>query len=448
MNIASTISKLISPTLFRLMGIDIFHYRKFLMDAATWTAQERSAWRLERLGDIIEHCWNHVPFYHELWSDHGIKIRRPRSFDELELFPIINRDMFREHRERIIAANINKIPYKTDSTGGTTGSPLKYYHDLSLHALRYGFVLIGLHFSGYNYGDEVCFIAGGSILPGKSSIRNRCRNWLERGHGISCVGMNINVAKGCHKMIERHQPLFLQGYPSMIAEFCNIMNQENIPAYKSLKAVITTAEMLYPHYRKQIEDTLGVPVFDHYGCNDGGLLSYECERHNGFHYNDLESIANVVAPDESGIGKLVITNLWNRSMPFIRYENGDLVSLGQEPCRCGRIYPLIRNVIGRSGDILRFSNGRTLGAPGLTLIFKELPIEGWQVVQTGQDKLEVRIKAKQNLQIDLEAYIRKIICHHLESDIDISIIYVTQLAVTKHGKLKPVFVEMADIKKD
>jgi len=442
MNISATISKLISPTIFRLMGIDIFRCNKWLIETERWTLEERNKWRLDRLGDIIEHCWNHVPFYQKLWREHSIKVRRPQSLDDLKLFPVVSRDVFREHREQTIADNLRLFPHKEDSTGGTTGSPLKYYHDLSLHALRYGFVLIGWQFAGYNYGDEVCFIAGGSIISEKRTFRNRCRTWLERGHGVSCVGMNNDVASLCHKMIEKHKPTIIHGYPSMIAEYCNIRKQHNIPAYQNLKSVITTAEMLHPHYRKQIEDSLGVPVFDHYGFNDGGLLSYECQLHKGYHYNDMESILEIVEPDEHGIGRLITTNLWNHSMPFIRYENGDIAALETNSCACGRIYPLIRNVIGRSGDILRFANGKTLGAPGLTLIFKDIPIDAWQVVQTGINNIEIRIKSKHKLKPEHVDYITEVIHRHLDLHVEIKFLYVKDLALTPRGKLKPVFIEM------
>jgi phenylacetate-CoA ligase len=360
MKIATAISKRISPTLFRIMDIDIFGYSQWLEEAEKWTNLERNEWRLRRLGDLLEHCWDHVPFYRELWSDHGVKIRRPGNFDELEAFPIVDRDTFREHRDRIIADNLKMIPHKNDATGGTTGSPLKYKHDLALHALRYGFGLICWHFMGYNYGDDVCTIAGGSLLPGKSSMRNRIRTWLERGHGVSCVGMNQHIAEACYDMIQRYQPVIIQGYPSMISEFCDIIKKENF-SFGNLKAVVTTAEMLYPHYRRRIEETLCVPVFDHYGCNDGGVVSFECELHKGFHYNDLESVIEVISPDASGIGPIAITNLWNRSMPFIRYENGDQIALAQDQCTCGRVYPLISSVYGRTGDLLKFDNGRSLG---------------------------------------------------------------------------------------
>lgn len=444
MKIASEISKRISPVLFRVAGIDIFRCRRWIEQTENWTCKERNEWRLQKLAALIEHCWDNVPFYRELWSDYGVKIKMPREIDELQAFPIVTRDMYRENRERIIADNLKAIPHKDDATGGTTGAPLKYKHDLSLHALRYGFSLIGWDFAGYKYGDEVCVISGGALIPGQRSLRNRVRTWLERGHGVSCVGMNEDVALACYDMIEKYNPVVIHGYPSMISEFCDIMRgkKKRLYAFGNLKAVITTAEVLYPQYRKLIEDTLRVPVFDHYGCNDGGLASFECELHNGFHYNDLESIIEVKSPDESGIGPLVITNLWNRSMPFIRYENGDQVSLGTRPCPCGRIYPLIQNVHGRTGDVLRFSNGKSLGAPGLTLIFKRFPIDGWQVVQTGSNRIEIRIKSKNKLDENDEKYIYRVIYQHVPSDVVIDILYKNQLATTRLGKLKPVFVDM------
>jgi phenylacetate-CoA ligase len=347
--------------------------------------------------------------------------------------------MFREHRNRIIADNLQAIPHKDEATGGTTGSPLKYKQDLSAHALRYACALHWWSSIGYTFGDDICGIMGGSLLPGQSSLKSRLRRRVCCIHGVSCVGMNQNVAKACCDLIQRYKPTILYGYPSMAAEFCDCVKERNA-VFGSIRAVVTTAEMLLPQYRSKIEKSLGVPVFDSYGCNDGGVLSLECELHQGFHYNDLESVIEAESPDASGVGRCAITNLWNRSMPFVRYENGDLIALGESKCPCGRVYPLIRSVDGRTGDILRFANGRSLSPPGLTLIFKEFPIDAWQVVQTGPAALEIRIKANNRLDAEKEEYIRKVIWQHLDLNVAINIRYLEKLATTPQGKLRPVFV--------
>jgi phenylacetate-CoA ligase len=444
MSIASHVSKIIAPALFKIAGIDIFGYWKWLKETELWTLQQRSEWRLKQLGELLEHCWDNVPFYKEFWSDHGVKIRNPRCFEELNAFPTVNRDLFREHRDRIIAANLGAIPHKNEATGGSTGSPLQYKQDLSAHALRYAFAWHWYRsIIGFTFGDDTCVIAGGSLLPGQSSVRGRIRNWIRRSHGVSCVSMNQRVANACYEIIRRYKPSVIYGYPSMIAEFCDYLKDKD-GAFGNLKAVVTSAEMLLPHYRSRIETTLGVPVFNSYGCNDGGVLSLECELHQGLHYNDLESIVEVESPDDSGVGRCAITNLWNRSMPFVRYENGDLIALSESKCPCGRAYPLIRSVDGRTGDVLRFANGATLGPPGLTLIFKGFPIDAWQVVQTGPSALEIRIKAKERLGAEKEDYIGRVIRHQLELHVAITIRYMEQLATTPQGKLRPVFVATSD----
>lgn len=443
MSLASYIGKILGPMAFKIAGIDIFGYWKWLKESEQWTPQQRNEWRVKRLGDILEHCWNNVPFYRELWSDHGVRIRRPRELAELEAFPIVGRDLFREQRQRIIAGNVRSIPHKNVATGGTTGSPLQYKQDFPAEALRCAFAWNGWRSFGFRFGENVCSIMGGSLQPGSASLRGRVRSWLIRYHGVSCLSMNEHVARATYEIIRRHKATVIYGYPSMVAEFCDYVKEKDA-AFRSLKAVVTTAEMLLPHYRQKIEKTLGAPVFDNYGCNDGGVLSFECELHQGLHYNDLESIIEVPSPDQSGVGLCAITNLWNRSMPFIRYENGDLIALGEGKCPCGRVYPMIQSVDGRTGDILRFANGRSLGPPGLTLIFKHFPIDGWQVVQMGPDALEVRIKATDRLSADQEDYIRKVIWQHLDLKVAIDIRYPEKLATTPLGKLRPVLIATRD----
>lgn len=443
MKIASQVSKVLAPTLFKIAGSDIFGVWRWLEQTEAWDRQRRDEWRLQRLGDLLEHCWDNVPFYREFWSDHGVTIRRPRSFDELKAFPTVSRDLFREQRRRIVADNLRTIPHKNESTGGTTGTPLQYKQDFAAHALRYAFAWYWWSSIGYRFGDNVCSIMGGALQPGSASLASRVRRWISRYHGVSCLSMNRQVAEATYHIIRRYEPSIIYGYPSMIAEFCEYVKEQD-SAFGSLKAVVTTAEMLLPHYRQKIERTLGAPVFNNYGCNDGGMLSLECELHHGLHYNDLESIIEVPSPDHSGVGLCAITNLWNRSMPFVRYENGDLIALGEAKCPCGRVQPLIRSVDGRTGDILRFANGRSLSPPGLTLIFKEFPIDAWQVVQTGPAALEIRIKAKERLDAEKEQYIGKVLRRHLDLDVAINIRYLDQLATTSRGKLRPVFVATGD----
>ena len=255
--------------------------------------------------------------------------------------------------------------------------------------------------------------------------------------------MDRQIAIEYHQRLCRHGTKYLYGYPSAIYLFSKYLADEGL-SIPSLKAVVTTAEMLQPQYRQGIERNLECRVFDNFGCNDGGLESYECNQHKGFHYNDLQSVLEVDSLKNNGEGRLLITNLWNKSTPFIRYENGDIVAVDNgKLCLCGSAFPLISSIQGRTADILTFSNGRSIAGPALTLIFREMKIDDWQVVQTDLNQLEVRIRCSSGLKPEYSDHIQGILRHYLTDEVRIVIRQVEKLEKTKGGKLKPIWSEVA-----
>jgi phenylacetate-CoA ligase len=112
-----------------------------------------------------------------------------------------------------------------------------------------------------------------------------------------------------------------------------------------LRSVITSAEMLYPEQRAAIEAAFECPVFDNYGCNDGGAWGAECAKHTGFHQDVERAFIEVVD------GRMVATDLWNTAFPFIRYENGDAGGWRTGSCDCGRSSPRF-SISGRTADLI------------------------------------------------------------------------------------------------
>ncbi len=162
---------------------------------------------------------------------------------------------------------------------------------------------------------------------------------------MNCFVNDINVFK----------PAIIRGYPSSLFILSNHIEEND--AIKALpKSIITTAEVLLPKYREKIESIFRCPVFDEYGCNDGGLISYECKEHHGFHYAAERAIVEIEVGEDSpwprGYGEVLLTDLFNFSMPFIRYSNSDIAKLSSSSCICGRGLPVIEKVHGRSGDII------------------------------------------------------------------------------------------------
>ena len=423
--------------------LDIFGQWRWLQEANRWTPEQRAAWRLQRLGDILEFAWNEVPFYREFWGDHGVSFSRPKDLSDLERYPVLTKQLFRENSSRIRPAKVDAIRHMTKSTGGSTSVPVGYLLDLEQWSMMEAFHLWGWAQAGYEVGDPVGVIAGGSLVPKRMAWKSRLRSFAQRRLFLYGVAMDQEMARDYHGRLTRYGAQFLYGYPSVMYLFAKNLHDLGL-TLPGLKAVVTTAEMLLPQYRKGIEEWLGCPVFNDYGSNDGGTESYECRLHQGFHYNDLQSILETDHSGASGAeGALLITNLWNRSTPFIRYENGDIAKLSNQRCACGAAFPLIASVQGRTTDIISFSNGRSLSGPALTLIFGKMAIDGWQIVQTGGMAMEVRLCGTGELVRQYGDEITTILRHHLSEGVQLSIKQVATLTLTQGGKLKPVINEFA-----
>jgi phenylacetate-CoA ligase len=424
-------------------GLPVFHHLGWLRQTDSWSSEVRAQWRLQRLSTILEFAWNHVPFYREFWGDHGVSYRPLKQAEELRAYPVVTKEIFRANYERFRPDNLKSIRFQEKHSGGTTGEPVHYLQDLDQWAFMQAFHLYGWSLAGYELGDAVGVIAGGSLVPERISPKAKLRSFIERRLFLFGVHMDPGLAREYHERLVEFGAEFLYGYPSVISVFSHHLRQQKL-SLPGLRAVITTAEMLQPRYRVTIEKNLGCPVFNNLGCNDGGFESFECKLHRGLHYNDCQSLLEVQDGPAGAPGPLLITNLWNRSTPFIRYANGDLVELGESTCPCGCRFPVISTIEGRTADLLTFSNGRSIAGPALTLIFGEMDIQGWQIVKTQPNTLEVRISCSEEIRESYKAHILRVLGEHLGSTVEVRIKRVDKLTVTRAGKLKPVWSEVPD----
>lgn len=424
---------------YRAYGLDVFRRYAWLKETESWSPEERQKWKLERLNSILHFTWENVPFYRDFWSAHGVRQATLRHIDELKAYPILRKETFRNHWEKIRPREVNRIPHICKNSGGTTGKPVHYLLDREQWAVMQAFQLWGWARAGYSFGDPVGVLTGGSLMPKQITLFERTRTFIERRLFLFGVQMDAELARQYRQQLEAFGAEYLYGYPSILYMFAKHLMEQHL-RLPGIKAVVVTAEMLQPHYRSGIESAFNCKVFDDYGCNDGGLESFECKFHRGFHYNDLQSILELENRDGNSSGTLLITNLWNRSTPFIRYENGDKISLRESECECGAKFPVIRNVEGRTADILKFENGQCFVCP--PHLFGDMHIDGWQVVQTGPLKVEVRLAQKGRIDRNYILRVEKVMRHHLDASIKVEVKHVDKLAVTQGGKLKPVWSEV------
>jgi phenylacetate-CoA ligase len=353
--------------------------------------------QLEKLNTLIEFCWQQVPYLEKCWREAGLKRRPLGSVRELEYFPILTKGE--------ITANyleMTSLPWRGRSlvktTGGTTGDPFRFEYTMESYARRTASMWRGYEWAGAGLGARTAYLWGS---PTPKEFRKRVKegayHWAFNRRVWDANSMlKERDIEAYARAMDRYRPDVLVGFVRPVLAMARWIAQTGHKA-KGLRSVVTGAEALYESERREIEGAFGCPVFNTYGCREFMLIAAECERHAGLHINADHLVVELV--DSAGReameepGDVIITDLHNFAMPFVRYRNGDrATAMRGSACACGRGLPLLQSVEGRILDMILTPDGRHV--PGEFFVYVMLgrtAISRYQVVQVANDALEVRI---------------------------------------------------------
>lgn len=356
----------------------------------------------KQLRKMVNFAYNNVPYYHKLFLKLKLTPSDINGVEDLEKMPILTKEIIKNNWEDFKPINLGEMKFYTNSTGGSTGTPFRYrllkYDRFLSGAMLYK----GWGYAGYELGDRMVFLAGASLDVGlKSNLITKVHEIARNIRKLSSFDMSEEEMGSYSKIIESFKPKFIRGYASSLYLFSKWI-QKNDFSIHTPSAIFTTAEKLHPHMRKAIEDVFDCKVYDGYGLNDGGVGAYECSEHSGLHIDTERSIMEVVDKDDhqldEGEGRILATTLHNYAMPFMRYDTGDVGHIISESCNCGRGYKLLKELVGRSVDILITPEGKNVHGWFFLYIFWEHceGIKEYQVVQESLNNIIIKLVPEDN----------------------------------------------------
>jgi phenylacetate-CoA ligase len=181
---------------------------------------------------------------------------------------------------------------------------------------------------------------------------------------ISLWEINSESAENIFRRIEAFHPKFVMGYTSSLAAIADELLRRDLKLSRPVEGVITIAETLTPDRKRLIEKYFKAPIINRYGLREFGSWSAQScrESPDRFHINTELVVCEVLRPDGTPCaagetGRVVLTDLHNFARPFIRYDTGDLAVAINEQCSCGRGFPMLGRIEGRSLDCLRTPSG-------------------------------------------------------------------------------------------
>ncbi len=417
-----------------IKGTGVYKWLDTLMLEQMLHPPEMEEIQSRRLRDIIVHARHHSPYYRKLFEEHGIKIDDDFNISQLKDLPLLRREDLQNNYKNILCDDAGEI--YPNSSGGSTGNPVNFYQDESYKSFSQAANLLFLNWMGIRSGDKSAAIWGADRDFKDLSLRGRFWIKFDRGKALNAFSMSDEQIKIFLGEMNRFRPKLIYGYASalyLVAKFIN--NTE--PLKFVPVAVRSSAEMLHDFQRREIEKALGTRVFNFYGSREINNLSGECSVHEGMHILASGRIVEIVddkgRPVADGIGgQIAVTDLTNFAFPFVRYLNGDMAVKSTSRCSCGRGYPLIEKIQGRTSDVI-VVDGQFIHGEFFTHLFYNRPeVIQFQLIQEDPKRLRLLIVTREenpNLD-DIISSIRK----KVGGEVRIEMEFTDHISPTASGK--------------
>lgn len=354
-----------------------------------------AARQAERLNAVVRHAAVASPFHRLRLDAAGIDPGGVRSISDLRALPLLTKADVRGHLEEILATTCRRRDLVPAKTGGSTGTPLQVYCDRRGIELRQGAALLADTWSGWRLGQPIAAVWGNP--PRIRTLRNRLRRALkDRILYLDTMCLNEAAVREFVAGWRRLRPGLLYGHAHSLYLLAGMLDE--MGEVLRPRGVVATSMMLMQPEREVIERVFALPVTDRYGCEEVSLIACECEQHAGLHINAEHVAIEVLRDDGTSCapgeeGRIVVTEFINLGMPMLRYEVGDRGVLADQLCSCGRPYPLLRTVTGRTADFLVAADGsRVAGISLIEITLTRYPgIAQLQVVQEEVGRIDLNV---------------------------------------------------------
>ena len=445
----------IARNIFRLqeqiLGRPSFPILAELLKSERWSPAQIQTLQLERLRTTVQSAYEHTGYWKELMDAQGICADEIKSLSDLHRFPLLDKDNLRQRREEMVWKDEGKR-VQLVRTSGSTNEALEFYTSSTREAHINAGRMRGHEWVGVRRGEKELYYWGSPIELNKQDRIKRVRDWLINDGLTNGFEVTPERLKGYFEQWLCWRPKCIFGYPSTLVLTVTIAESMGLELKKirdrGLSVIVTTSEMLSDVDRQLISDGFGVPVYDSYGLREAGLIGHECEQ-GTMHCMDEQVILETVNPETleptDGEGELVVTNIVGPAFPVIRYRTGDIVTLSDEPCSCGRTLSSIKVSGGRAVEFVVTKAGKWV--VGYSFIYIARSVKGivkFQVLQEKIGEIQIRLVVDENFPADGIEQVKTAAAKRLGGDDAVLVEIVDDIKPARSGKYRPVISKVAE----
>lgn len=421
----------------RMKGIPIGDASRTLTSVRTLVGdsflqhQERAKW------SILNHHQQNTSWY--------TKVTGQDKLTAWEEVPILTKDHFQRAHDTLMSHGYSSKNAYLNNTSGSTGKPFHFAKDKFCHAMTWAYIISCYEKLGLIYGKSLQARFFGIPLTKKGYWKERLKDFFSSRVRFPVFDLSDDVLRAYLSRFRNAKFEYVYGYTSSLVLFAEYVIRQNVVLKQlcpSLKWCIVTSEVCSPQDRNVLERAFGVKVVNEYGAAELDIVAFE-DKDGDWLLNEENLYIEIIGEDGKPVkdgqpGQIVVTSLYNKAMPFIRYNLGDIVSL--HPGRKG-IHRCIKTMEGRTNDVATLPSGKK--SPGLTFYYisKSLLEKGgflkeFTIKQIAPDHFHFEYVASDIINAEQQAQIAKMMDLYLEPGLKATFERREKIERTGAGKFK------------
>lgn len=370
-----------------------------------------------------------IPYVFRLFEEGYFPLN---SLDDFQSVPYLKKDDVRLQPGYFINSEAKDIKYI--ETSGTSGK------GLSFPVTKASEKIMWAHFDFYRsmYGITTktwCgYFSGRDIVPIHQKKKPFWRmNYPGKQILFSQSHLSENTISEYIWALNRFQPLWIHGYPSLLSILSKIAIDLSLRLNYKPQLVTCGSETLSSTQRKSISKFFDCHVSQLYGQAEGVAIFFECPQYK-MHINDRFSYVEFIKKDDENY-EIVGSNVFNDAFSFIRYQTGDTCTAIKYECGCGIPGRYVDQIYGRDDDAYQLLNGREIGRLGH--VFKGLfNVREAQIFSPCPGNIILKIVKSSGYSTEDEQVILSRLKSRIGDKENVTFDYVSKIPRTKRGKVK------------
>lgn len=387
--------------------------------------------------EIVAFHLQNNPFYNDLvgssWS---------RNWNDL---PILTKKNLQKPLSERLSKGFSEKSVYINKTSGSSGDPFIFAKDKFCHGLTWASNIYRFGWFGIDFNKSYQARFYGIPLDFFGNKKERIKDFLSNRYRFTIFDLSDEVLEKVLLKFKQKKFDYVNGYTSSIVLFAKFLQSKNIILKEicpTLKVCMVTSEMLFEEDKILLEKQFGIPIVNEYGASELDLIAFQNPK-GEWQINAETLFVEII--DENNLalpfgkeGRVVITSLYNKAHPFIRYDIGDIGILDEKSTLQK---PILKQLIGRTNDVAVLPSGKK--SPGLTfyyvtksIIEDDGNVKEFVIKQTKTDTFEIDYVSENELSLSQIKKIEEAISLYLEPNLKFVFTRKLSLERTNRGKLK------------